>query len=359
MPRTKNIPRRNVRRLVSEPIHVFPGGSQATMLPYSGHPLALCSFRSLRGDRVTLEQAKTAEVLVDALTRINAAYDRYEGANLDRKIIILASPFGDIVSAAVRGTSTAAITAAVLVNPRDVEGSSFITNFRLREEEGIALTRAGIDPGKRDRQFGFALVPDLNSEAEIAIAGAKGFCSIFENKALGELTPAMMLSGKRSFTALGDLFTESVSTSVPELHPDGSVGQRMRGDPTRLGGSNMLNLMLAWAIGSVSHAATIAIVEDEVLIANASGHPSADRAADGAHTLMWLRRTQKVTLKQHHLAAYSNQPIRDPGTLLALTNFGIHLLLAPRYWPHDDVLKRCIVDLEPRLTFVTLPKELL
>jgi len=163
---------------------------------------------------------------------------------------------------------------------RAIHGGSIFTNFKIDEEIAEILIHYKIKTGSR-RLLDTITAPDFTDEAIELLARKKGKCRIITNPNLAKLSLDSLDKKNRIRYIRDGFLIQPNYTFVPKIAEAVVEGNKDIINQKQI----VLDLILAWAIGSTSNSNTITIVKNGKLIGNGVGQQ--DRV--GAAKLAILR----------------------------------------------------------------------
>lgn len=274
--------------LVGEQVEVLKYGENAWQSPAglfatmgNDDPLAVHRFTLVEGDARSLVNLTDVDCLLQVLTHIAAGFEKNFGRV---PYMAVGVKHGNACGAAV-GTDPAEVASAMVDgDKRALFGGVVMTNFPITKSVAEALVKRyeGDPPALYDGVF----APSFDDDAPAILKRYQGKCRMMANPALTSLGLATLDTQPRLRQVRGGFLLQPNYTFVLDLAKAkvevGSVEEALKRD-----------VVLAWAIGSVSNSNTITLVCDGQLLANAVGQQdrvgacelAVKRALDAKHFL--------------------------------------------------------------------------
>ncbi len=253
----------------------------------SSSDLAPDKFKLLTETPLSYNNFCDRDKIIQTLTHICAGYELNFKKNMP--CVAIAVKHGNACGVGMAEDKMKALERMIEGDVRAIHGGSIFTNFPIGEKEAEALIHFQMAPDGR-RLLDTVTAPAFSSEAVEILARKKGKCRIVVNENLGKLAPGMLDLSERVRYVRDGFLTQPNYTFVPDFK---EARIETTNSDNKLSDSTMLDLILAWAIGSTGNSNTISIVRDGKLLGNGVGQQdrvgaaklAISRADDAAHSL--------------------------------------------------------------------------
>ena len=274
-------------------------------------PLALDKFQVVEGTPPSYNNLCDLDRLLQTMTHIAAAFGRNAG-----KIppIAIGAKHGNACGVSAGETETPAIHTKRMMagDPLAIFCGVVMTNFVIDQECVEALSGKMLD----------GIIAPGFADGTIATLRRKGDkCRFIRNEQLLRLDEACLDNAVRFRYVRGGFLRQPNYVFVPNLTSDSGFksGLKIFG-PVVL--QSVMDMLLAWAIGSTSNSNTITLVKDGMLIGNGVGQQDRVGAAKLA--------IERATRSKHNIngaAAYSDSFFPFPDGPQALIDAGVKAIL--------------------------------
>lgn len=224
-------------------------------------PLGLDKFKLVGGTAPSYNNICDHDRLLQTITHVAAGLEK--NALLEEyPFIALVVKHGNVCGAACGRQREDVVRAMVRGDLRAIMGGVVMTNFAFGNKEADILLHDHIPVGK-SRLIDEIIAPGFVDDAVNNLSRKKGKCRLLENPHLEHLGLASLDTTPRFRYVRGGFLFQPNYTWVPDFRSEEEI---VCYGPARSGPSQLLDLVLSWAIGSTSNSNTIALVKDGQLI---------------------------------------------------------------------------------------------
>jgi phosphoribosylaminoimidazolecarboxamide formyltransferase/IMP cyclohydrolase len=272
-------------------------------------PLAVHRFELVEGDARSLVGLSDVDSLLQVLTHIAAGFEQNFGTV---PYMAVAVKHGNACGAAVGDDPVEVIRQMVAGDKLAIFGGVVMTNFAITREVAEALMHRGAHDPKAllDGVFG----PSFTADAPAVLKRYQGKCRMMANPALAELSLGSLDTTPRLRQVRGGFLRQPNYTFVLDLGASTVHGPSLTEQQQR-------DIVLAWAVGSVSNSNTITLVLDGQLLANAVGQQDRVGACELA-----VKRATKAGHRLFGAVAWSDSFFPAPDGPMVLGQAGVRAI---------------------------------
>lgn len=298
-------------------------------------PFSPDKFKLLTETSLSYNNFCDRDKILQTITHIAAGLELNTGKRAP--FIAIAVKHGNACGVGLGAKPIDALAKMIEGDVRAIHGGSIFTNFKIDEEEAETLIHYKM-PGDGRRLLDTVTAPDFSRIAIEILARKKGKCRIVSNENLAHLSIDALDGTKRKRFIRDGFLIQPNYTFVPNLKEAVIEGNLNILKDEQI----VVDIILAWAIGSTSNSNTITIVKNGKLIANGVGQQ--DRV--GAAKLAMLRADDAINAQDEKVnhadlqgaVAYSDSFFPFPDGPKVLTDRGIKIIFATSGSVNDKIV---------------------